>query len=398
VKQKTFYKTFLEINQNPKKTKQILLDKRLTSTEKKILEGYFLIRDNRNNEALVLLKGLTPSEFEFVEAQRKLFIGVSLNNLSHFSEAEESICEALTIFTKIKSNYFIFLGHFNLYFIYFNTRQLEKMKDTILAMETIPLETDLQEIRKLRCIFNYYSEINDSEKALAILKLLEPRKIAMPESDAISHLVFEFMFYSKDERFDECGRILTEMKKFRKFHLSENFNYMKKLLDHLTHDGPLYAYQEEFSGVPILFHQIKVIQALEEKNLDLARTHWNILKTLHPNMFSDNFIYIGTKCLFSICLEKHHQKLEDPIQFKSEAPMTKIDKLVLLLTKAKAPLPSAYIYEMLWGELPNTKDDMIKLGRLIYRAKLERKINIQFRKGTYRLISDPITEVRKKPA
>lgn len=376
------------INLNPSKIKPCLMDKRLTTIEKKILESYLLIRNNQNSEALKLLKELAQSELPFVEAQKNLLVGVSLNNQSHFSEAENYICRALPIFKSLGSQYFLFLGHFNLYFIYSNTRNLAKMLETIQEMESIPIDNEFQVIKLLRCQFDYYSEIDDIENSLKILKLIEPKKKAMPESDIISQLVCEFMFFVKQENFEKCSNVLTEMKKFRKFHLTENYNFMKKMLQHLIHGGPIYAYEEEFHEVPILFHQIKVIQSLEEKNINLAKTHWEFLKSSDSQIYQDHFIYGGTKSLFSLCLEKNRKDLSEPIQFEIQLGLSKLDSLIKILHEAKSPLPAPMIYEILWGSPPVDKQDLNKLTRLIYRAKNDKQLDIQFHKGTYSLAAD----------
>jgi hypothetical protein len=388
VQQKTFYKILFEINLNPGKIKQCLLDKRMTRTEKNILECYLLIRNNQNKEAFNRLKELPPSEFTFVEAQKDLLIGISLNNQSHFTEAEIAIWKAIPIFQSLESHYFLFVAYFNLCFIYFNTRLLPKMYDMIKAMEELPLESDLQETRILRCKFNYYSELDDIKNAQAILKKISPLKKTMPESDIISHLVFEFMFYVKREDFDRCKDLLLEMKNFRKFNLSENYNFMKKMLSHLIDDGPIYVTNSSFENTPVLYHQIKVIQFMEEKNIDLAKHHWDFLASANSNVYKENFQYTGTKCLFSLCLEKHRESLSVPTEFKIIEGSSKIDALIMLLTEAKAPMSGQLIYEILWGEAPIYKQDMNKLIRMIYRAKNDKQVEILFHKGTYSIKVD----------
>jgi len=383
VQQKTFYKLLLDVNLNPSKVKQSLLDKRLTRIEKTIIESYLLIRNNQNNEALNILKGLPPSEFAFVEAQKNLLIGISLNNQSMFTEAEIAIWKSIPTLKTLESQYFLFAAYFNLCFIYFNNRHLSKMNNIIQAMEGIKQESDIQETRLLRCKFIYYSEINETIQAKALLKQIETRKSTMPESDAISHLLLEFSFFVKMEDFVMCEHLLLEMKNFRKYNLTENYNFLKKMLHHLTAGGPIYAYQSDFQYTPILHHQIKVIQSLEEKNLDLAKSHWDALASSNANIYQEHFHYAGGKCLFSLCLAKHTQSIAVPKNLEIKGGVPKVDALISLLTEAGAPLPGPMIYEILWGETPVEKQDMNKLKRLIYRAKNEKQIEIKFHKGTY---------------
>lgn len=388
MQQKTFYKILIDVNLNPEKVKERLSDKRLTRIEKSIIESYLLIRSNQNNEALNLLTGLPPSEFPFVEAQKNLLIGISLNNQSIFAEAETAIWKSIPTFKILESEYFLFAAYFNLCFIYFNNRLMNKMNDMIQAMENIHQEAEIQETRLLRCKFLYYSELNETSQAKVLLKEIEHRKSTMPESDAISHLLLEFMFYVKQEDFVMCEQLLLEMKNFRKYNLTENYKFMKKMLHHLTDGGPIYAYQSDFQNTPILYHQIKVIQSLEEKNLELANTHWAALAYTCSNTYQKNFHYAGGKCLFSLCLAKHPQNIADPKDFKIKNDLSKVDALISLLIEAGAPIRGPMIYEILWGEPPVEKQDMNKLKRLIHKAKIDKQVEIQFHKGTYAIEVD----------
>lgn len=387
MQQKTFYKMILEINLYPEKIKQCLLDKRLTSIEKKILESYLLIRNNKNSEATKLLKSLPKSELPFVEALKYLVIGISQLNQSDFMAAEESIHQTLSTFKKLNSHYCLFIGHFNLCFIYLNTGQLPKAYETIKVMEKIPKETDLQEIRLLRSKFNYYCDASEEAKAEEILENINSFKSKMSENDIISHLISEFMFYVQKEDFNKCSQTLLAMKQYRKFHLTANYNYMKKLLDHLMKGTPVYAYEEDFASIPSLYQQIKVIQCLEENKLDMAMTFWDKLRASSPQMFKDNFKYEGTKTLFSLCLKKHEQVFKTPTQFTFNKEASKFDKFVTILKEANGPVAAGLLFELIWEKTAETKEDMLKVSRLAYRAKNEEGMHIAFRKGTYELLS-----------
>jgi len=383
MKQKTFYNALMEASLSPEKAKKCLLDKRLTNSEKKIFEGFLLIRNNRNSEGTILLKSLSVSCFPFVEAQRNLLIGLSLNNQSYFIEAEEFLWKAIPAFKELDSHYFQFMGYFNLCMICLATNQLQKMPALIQQMESITIENKVQILRLLRCKFNYFTEVNDKENALEMLCNLEPLKATMPESDIISHLVCEFMFFVTLEDFTKCKTILVEMKKYRKFHLTENFNFMKLMLNHLTSNSPIYLSGGEFATVPILFHQLKLIHAFEENNEAEALLHWSRLEAILPDVFKNNFHYDGTKCLFSLCLKKHLVSRAAPLTVIKDESLNYLDILLNLLVSSPGPLSKSYVYEFVWGDLPKDKDDLRRLSRLISRIRTEKGIEISSRKGTY---------------
>lgn len=387
MQQKTFYKMILEVNLYPEKMKQCLSDKRLTFIEKKILESYILIRNNKNAEATELLHGLSKSEFPFVEALKSLVLGISFINQSEYAKAEECILKTLPDFKKLESHYCLFLGYFNLCFIYLNSGKLSKVYDCIQAMEKIPQEAEIQLIRLLRCKFNYYLDTEDLSSAEKILQQIEPLKIKMGENDSISHLTSEFMYQVQREDFSKCQDVLNEMKKFRKFHLSANYKYMKKLLDHLVKGAPVYAYAEEFESVPALFQLIKLIQLLEEGKSDEALIYWNILRSSAPQIYKEEFNYQGPKSLFSLCLQKHQKQLASTTQFHFHPEATKYDKFLTILKESKGPVSAGLIFELIWEKSSETKEDLLKVSRLAYRAKTEEGMDISFRKGTYELKS-----------
>ncbi len=392
MQQKTFYKTLLEFNSNPAKAKQCLTDKRLTLTEKKILEGYLFIRNNENQLALQLMKQLSPSDLPFVEGQRKFLMALALNNMSFFSEAEKMIAESLKILDHFEAPYFLFGGNFLLFTIYSNQGRFDLMKQALDRLEAIPVVLEIQKIRLLRCRFDYFS-ITDAKRAKEILKDIECIKNEMSEGDIISHLVCEFMFFVQCDELNHCEKILNEMKKYRKFHLTENFNFMKKLLAHLQTNAPVYFYENDFKAAPLLSLQLKLIHCFEEKNIAGAENTWQELGQLNPESYLPGFHYVGRKCLFSLCLEKHHSKRKDEPVMQNVEELSKLDLLLKLLASSESPLSKGSIYEQLWDEPAQFKEDLKKLTRLISRARAERGIDIKSRKGTYYVDHD---EMKRK--
>lgn len=389
MQQKTFYKTLVEFNSNPAKAKQCLSDKRLTLTEKKILECYLFIRNNENQLALQLMKQLSPSDLPFVEGQRKFLMALSLNNLSFFSEAEKMIKESLKISDQFDAPYFLFAGNFLLFTIYSNQGRSDLMKQTLDLLETIPVVLNIQKIRLLRCRFDYFS-ITDASRAKETLKEIETVKIEMSEGDIISHLVCEFMFFVQCDELSHCEKVLNEMKKYRKFHLTENFKFMKKLLAHLQANAPVYFYENDFKATPLLSLQLKLIHFFEEQNIPGAEKTWQELNQLSPESYLPGFHYVGRKCLFSLCLEKHHSKSKMEAVIHSIEDLSKLDLLLKLLSTSESPLTKGSIYEHLWDEPLQFKDDLKKLTRLISRARSERGIDIKSRKGTYYVERDEL--------
>jgi hypothetical protein len=382
VKCKIFDLVLKELNERPARLEKWLDDHRLTSLEKKILVGHSWIRNNLNQKVLDEIPQLPQSEIDFVEAHRLLLIGIAANNLSHFEQAKNFLQDSTQAFASLELHYYHFIGRFNLFLLASNQLDFKSMRQHLEVMRTIPQELALQQLRLLRCEFIFADETNQIELARKWLAEIENVKETLPESDRISQLVSEFMFRVKLEELSEARHVLEQMKKHRKFHLSENFNYMKKLLDHLIDNKPIYAYATDFEQVPVLFHQVQLIQSLEALEKESAAEHWKVLQKMMPQVYGEPFQYLGTKCLFSLALDKHLKRENRPV-VQADAHDSKVDQLISILKAHPSGLKKAHLFELLWGEIPESKDDLKRLVRLVYKARQTHQLEIQTRKGSY---------------
>ena len=341
VKCKVFDQALKDFNERPARLEKWLDDHRLTSIEKKILIGHSWIRNNLNQKILDEVTLRSQSDIDFVEAHRLLLIGIASNNLSQFDHAQRYLESSTRAFSQLDLHYYRFVGHFNLFLLASNKLDLQSMNLNLEIMRTIPQERPLQYLRLIRCEFIYADEPNQTALALKWLKDIEIQKDSLPESDKISHLVSEFMFRVKLEELALARVLLGQMKKHRKFHLSENFNYMKKLLDHLIDNRPIYAYASDFEQVPILFHQVQVIQSLEALEKETALEHWRVLQKMMPEIYGEPFEYGGSRCLFSLALKKHFSRGEVPSS-AFEAKDSKVDQLISILKAQPGGLRKAH--------------------------------------------------------
>lgn len=382
MKCKTFDAIIKELNYHPEKSKRWLEDKRLTMLEKKIISGYMMVRNNQNEDVIAELTTLGESDIEFVNSHRDLLLGICYNNTTRFHLAEKHLLKSIQGFEQNQLHYHLFTARFDLFMVYSNLVNLPKMKSVLDEMEKMRLDGKLAQIRLMRCQFIYADEAFNVESGWSLNKKLNALKPEMAESDLIAHLVSEFMFYIKQDEFDLAQDVLMQMKKHRKFHLSENFNFMKRLMDHHRLGMPIYAYDREFKNIPLLFHQLKVIQAFESQEKETAQFHWQELQKIAPEIHGPDFVFKGGKGLFAICLEKYlHQ--EKPVELTEVSEGSKVEIFYQLMIKAQGPLQKGLVYEILWGTSPEDKDDYKRLTRLVSKVRDRYGIDIQTRKGTY---------------
>lgn len=387
MKEKTFYNILLSFNENPAKAKKKLDDKRLTLVEKKIVQGHLLLRDNKNSEVINLLLTQTPSELLFVESQRLLLLGCAYNNLSQFVQAQEYIIKSIEIVQNLNAPYFHFLGWFNYFWICANLNKLEEMSLSIETLSKLPISSKREQVRVLRCQFCFYQMSGRINEAELCMRSIDKVKEGLSESETIFYLIDKFMFYIQIEKFEFAMSTLEEMKKNRKFSLSENYQFMKLLLNNLVSGSVIYAYDADFKDAPVLLHQIRVIQALEARDNEQAKYFWDKLTHEFPGLYLDNFKYNGEKCLFSLCLDKHYTKMPSHTSFNFEEGLTKLDKLKIIFEREQNPISASNLFELIWGRSCESKDDLLKISKLIYRLKAEGEIQVEYKKGTYKVVS-----------
>lgn len=392
MKEKTFYKILVEFSLSIETTKRRISDMRLTSVEKLIIEGQLNIRKNLNQEVLTSMSETNPSELPFVESQRLLLTAYALNNLSKFTEAEKFVMQSIEILHKIEAPFFLFNSYHLLFTIYDNLHLTSHMERTIQKMDGLQMNKR-QEVQYLMCKFCYHHQAQETALAEKVLPKIDARINDLTEGDIVRQLVNKFMFLVQQEKLESAKKVMGELKQYRNYQLSENYNFMKKLLDHLTDSAPLYIYDHQFETIPVLLHQLKVIQCLEEKQPEQARFHWSMLKEISPATYGEAFDYKGSTCLFSLALKKHceHEIVPDlPMKAVGD---NKLEQLYSILNESKIPVHGAMIHEIIWGTTPVEKEDFKKVSRLISRLKTVKNVTVEFRKGAYTMAKTKVAKV-----
>ena len=391
VRCKTFDVYLRELILHPERVKKWMKDRRLTIAEKKILNSHLLIRDNRYSDAIKELQSITNIDIDFVNDHKHLLLGICYNNTGKYAEGYDDLKKAAKGFQEDSQSYHLFTTLFNLINNLGNLGRVPEMRDIIQKMEELSISGKLQEIRLLRSQFIYASESNNFPESQILLPKIHKLKGEMPESELGAQLICEFIFHIKIEDFDSAKMVLAQMKHHRKFMVSENFHFMNKLLNHLQTDDTLYIYEREFpSPESVLFRQIKVIEALHAQELDEASKHWCFLQEKYgKTSYRDDFKWSGEKCLFSLCLEKHLNKPKvDKVVLKIVAgDGPKYQMAYEVLKNAQTPVRSEELYEILYGDLIESKDDLRKLALLMINIRKHYAVQIISRKGTYELVS-----------
>lgn len=375
-----------EMIYHPERSKKWMRSKLLTAVEKKILHGHMLMRDNKICDVIEEINKIPDIELNYVNDQKNLLLGRAYNNVGFFWASEKHLKLSIEGFKSRDDKYHLFLALFHLVTVFSNTGRIVQIKNTIIQMERIRLSEELLRIKLLRSKFIYACDNNNKKQADKVLAQIEHVKKHFPESDLAAQLVCEFVFYVKYEEFENAQRVLNEIKKHRKYKLSDNYRFMKILLLHYTKDITIYAYKRDFRYIPLLYHQLKVIECLHLNDQMEARRHWIELQKISPEIFGVNFKYLGGKCIFSLCLKKYLKPAIETELKGSQKHGSKYQLALRILQETNSPVKKATLYKMLYDYVPQDKNDYKKMALLIHKIRRNYRVTIVSKKETYHLI------------
>lgn len=386
MKVKTFIHAIRTVSINSAKAKTFLQDKRLSQSEKIILNCFLHYRDNDLEQIITDLKSITEYNDAVVESQKELLLGLTMTGKGFFPEALKHMERSFSLLQDQGLPYFEYLITYNQFIISFNMKNQKLMKKFLDKLKQLSLEKDTDCLLVMRCFLNYHLFTNNLEKARQVIDEIDVMfpLDKMVDPDAPSYLIDKMNFSIKSENFDESMEILEKMKNYRKFRLTENFQFIKLLVENITNDSPIYFSDTHFKRVPVLFHQMKVIRALEEGKQGEANDHWKKLSLLSPEIYQPNFLFKGDKCLFSIALMKQLEKLkiaEAPVIISDNS--SQHEKIITILKQAKVPVGRDFLFKSVYGKEAETKEDYLRLSKVIYRLKIKLEIEIHYKKGCY---------------
>lgn len=383
-KPKAFLEALAVIHSDPRKGRRFLQDKRISQTEKKIITAWFLLKTCKHDEIFKLLNDVSAEGHPLVEGERKLILGITYNNCGYFHKAIDLITEACEVIDQFPLPKHHFTAISNLFVAHFNLENVSEMSNCLKSMERL-LKSEFsipKKIYLLQSQFEYYLTAGANDEASECMKEIDLHLSYMDDALIMSHFIAKFKFFIKTDQFTLAGSILEESKQYRLFRFSPNFTFMRLALKHFLKNESLYVYKKDFIGCELLYDQLMTIQGLEESDQEKALKHWNNLRATDPKTYGENFHFNGSKCLFSLCLNKHMAGVEDEVE-KIESSENNIGTLINLLTKSKTPIKKDMLFKLIWGREAQNEADDTRFKNLISYARKERGFNIAFKKGCY---------------
>lgn len=378
---KAFVGIINEIHLSYDKLEKVLSDKRLTQSERKIIQCWYYLRKGLPQKILDTVSNIETSYDPLVDSQKKLLKGISLIWLGDLKQAlvliKDSVSE-LKDYEGIGNVYF--LSVYNYFICSLNLKNEKELDQAFLLLNQIKTLDEKQKISVLTCQFHYYNFKNNFLETEKSIEALEPVKAKMNESIFMAYSTGKYIFYIKTEQFKKCYSILDQIKKRRSFYSRSNFLFMKSLLENYCEDKPIYAYERDFKDSPFLHWQLMVIKSLEEGKKAEAKTYWKKLELQMPHIYKPEFQYQGGKDIFNFCLKKHlHHEIDENLHL----PEKKEDALLFILQSSKKPIPFETLHQMIWAKEIGSKNDIDKLKKLVSRLRKNKEVSIAYKKGCY---------------
>jgi hypothetical protein len=378
------------LHRNPRASEKNLKDKRLSLEERNILKGWLLLRKNKIFEVIELVKSIHSTTNDLFESQKKLLLGICYNNLGQLKKAQLYLVDVPPVLEIYDVKCLKFIAYYNLFICYFNQNNKIDSELTLKRMEALRADHYRHELLLQQCYFMYHILNNADKEAELLLFKLDKQTDKMSESMKLGHYYDKFNFYLTKNNLIECLKCIHNMKKCRSFNLSENFLYMKILLEFLVHNKPLYAYPQQFKINHHLYYHLKIIQSLQGQDLSTANLYWKRLIQLDPENYFEGFKVKDESSLLFLAVKKYQFHLfPDQNKLFINSTDGKKEKIFAeLIQNCNHPISKDVIHQLIWGSEIKNKEDMVKLKKLVSRVRKQFNLDIKFKNNCYYLIQD----------
>ncbi len=384
IKHKAFLEAMLLVNSESKKAKLFLNDKRMTFQEKTILSSFLALRDFENQDVIDVLIKMTCHD-PFVDSQRHYCLGAAYNNLTQFKEAEFHLLESIRINSFKGAEVFRFGACQSLFTVYLNLHHQSGMQEMIHQMKTLIHIPKFGLLYIKSCEFALAIQRQEFEQAKKILPFMEKNYSTLNEHQRISYFYDLFDFHLFLDDYTGASEALDRIKRYKKYKNASHTKYMQSIIDYLDDGSTIYLYEKDFQGFPFLLQQLIVLKSLQIGDRVSAKLAWERLRHENSISYAADFHYKGPPDLFGKALAKLTGAKVTPII--EDFGATKESKLYSLLKNAQGPIPKEALYQAIWDTEFQSKDDLMKLAKLLQRTKEKYSIEVKSIKGAYSLVS-----------
>lgn len=383
---KAFNEAFFALKENYSKNKKYLKDKRLTKAEAKILKAYTDLRFNKYQDIFETLPQMTSSS-DYFEAHRNLILGLAYNNTGKYEKALNHFNDAQDYFEPDKDQEYMFHLYTNWYYLSINLNDDSMSKEIINELSKIDVKDKRDALIKKLLTFEFSSRTGHKDEALLQFdEIRENEKDFLPHDKSAYHTIaFNFFVYQSD--FQNAHKELSKLRMIKNYQLTENYKYIKSLLDYIINDKSIYARFLDFERTKILGNEIMCIKSLSYGDYDEANGYWKSLMHAKPKVYLDNFQVNSSKNLFYHALRKALSNSSRKIELYFDSKLS-INQRITLIFKQYPIILKSDLFKLLYEREMTKLGDGNKLSQAISRYKKKHNIIIKTHHDSYELIAD----------
>lgn len=380
-----FYDTFRLLSLNPKKFKYRLKNNKFDINEKKLLLALEAISRKDKETVFILLKNKKFDEV-FLDGVRLFLLGFTNNYFCMFSFGIEDLEKSVKKLKGTEYEPFLFHSYLSLLVCYSNRKDPPMINKYIKLLNQFDPVCPYQKISLQHALCVGYLTIDKLDNCELIIKDVKKDNNEYLSIYESSFCLNEFLISLKRKDIDSCGDILNRYKNLGGFSVKANYLYMKKMMDHLYLNAPLYVYRKDFELFPELFHQLQVLKDLSTFAIDDARNTWSVLQKHNSELYRDDFVFQGDFSLFSIGLDKYKDIIESIKNKKLDFDinMSPMEKIHFLFENNKRPFTKEKLIELIWNE-EISELSLVRLRQLIYRYNKKYKGKLISYQDTYKI-------------
>lgn len=388
---KTFFEAYESINRDHRVFKTYFKDKRLTISEKQLLQALMQMKKSKFDEVFKILSDI-KSQDTFVLAMKYFLLGYTFYFDGRYLKSAQQLIKSLNLFETIKADNFTIkpisvLSH--VYFAICDLQRLEKYYQVFLDLNLNAVKKDLVDL-EYQIYISYLK--NEEAKCFKLIDKVCETQINHIKLNLPNFELLKFALFVKNEKFDEAYESYHKYKALNGYKLISNKTFIVTLLNHITKNEKVYAYKKDFKDSDHLYYQLKLIRAFTLKNKEDCVEIWEKLKSFSPDLYGERYQYNGQKGLFSIALDKHTKSSEvcdsnshfDIDEAELATKKTTSAKLDYILKNSPSHITKDELIYLVWGEEWTPENDN-RLRTLIYRYKKKHQCQIDVVDGKYKL-------------
>ncbi len=381
-----FLETFWLLRTDKRKFLYRLENHAFSVAEGRLLRGYLEFHRNSKAGALKELR-VTPFQEGFYEGVRLYLIGLVYNQHSHFRYAVENLEKSVQTFHTVPHHGFILNPLYLLILALGNRREVARMGQLLVELESISVDTAFEKLQVLHCrILHALLSGNPAFCIELVDQALRYKKQDLKSFEP-HLLIIRIAALIQELRYEDALSLLDRYKKTASNAIVRaNYAYIKALLTHLHLGAPLYIYASKFKDFPELHWQLETVKLLSIGDLEGASKYWNQLRKHNAGLYGADFEYRGDPSLFSQCLDRYrsHTTGEGWDEMELAEIQSKRDRLHFLLTRSSAPILADRLVSLIWGEEADERT-LARLRKLISNYCKELGVKVVSSHNSYRL-------------